>query len=101
MLESEAEIIPDQPPRVAANTVQAETLSINETNSKTESIAAFVVMFISGLVMFALSLYAWMKNPADLLGAWGPIATLVGLMMGGMIILGSVYYIMKSSFSGR
>ena len=101
LLESEAEIIPDQPPRVAANTVQAETLSINETNSKTESIAAFVVMFISGLVMFALSLYAWMKNPADLLGAWGPIATLVGLMMGGMIILGSVYYIMKSSFSGR
>jgi hypothetical protein len=56
-------------------------------------------MMLSGLIMFAFSLYASIKDPVSLLGPWGPVAVMAGLMMGGMIILGSIYYILKSIFS--
>lgn len=59
---------------------------------------AFGVMLLSGVIMFGLSLYAWFNDPEALLGIWGPIATLTGMIMGGAIILGSIYYILKLSF---
>lgn len=60
---------------------------------------AFGVMMLSGLILFCLSLYANIKDPVTLLGAWGPVAVMAGLIMGGMIILGSIYYILKSAFT--
>jgi len=63
------------------------------------SVWAFGVMMISGLVMFCLSLYATIKDPIALLGPWGAVAAMAGLIMGGLIILGSIYYILKSAFA--
>lgn len=91
-----------EPRNVAANSAPASTIHLADDEAgQSESVAAFVVMLVSGLIMFALSLYAWLNDPAEILGAWGPIATLVGLIMGGVIILGSVYYILKASFLRR
>lgn len=86
---------------VAANAAKAEVLVADKNDMERQSIVPFFIMLASGLIMVALSMYAWMKGPVELLGTWGPIATLVGLIMGGVIILGSIYYIMKSSFLRR
>ena len=90
------------PRNVAATSGAGKTIRLEDNEfGQSTSVGAFVVMLISGLFMFALSLFAWLKDPVSLLGTWGPIATLAGLLMGGMIILGSVYYIMKSFFSRK
>ena len=71
--------------------------SVSQESGKNAAFA-FVVMLLSGMIMFGLSLYAWFNDPESILGVWGPIATLTGMIMGGVIILGSIYYIMKLSF---
>ena len=65
------------------------------------SIFAFGIMMVSGLIMFGLSLYAWLKDPSLIFGQWGPVVTLSGMIMGGVIILGSIYYIMKAALNRR
>ncbi|MEP6344010.1 MAG: lysozyme [Maricaulaceae bacterium] len=86
---------------VAESAIKAEVLVADKDDMERQSNVPFIIMLVSGLIMVALSMYAWMKGPVELMGTWGPIATLVGLIMGGVIILGSIYYIMKSSFLGR
>lgn len=61
------------------------------------SIFAYGVMMISGLVMFGLSLYTWLNDPVTILGQWGPLTTLAGMIMGGVIILASIWYILKTT----
>ncbi len=67
--------------------------------TETSSIWAYGIMMASGLILMCLSLYAKLKGAVSLLGPWGDIAVLAGLIMGGVIILGSIYYIMKSVLS--
>jgi GH24 family phage-related lysozyme (muramidase) len=90
------------PPRRAAKGGDSASRFIQSRDyveTQPSSIWAFGVMMLSGLIMFAFSLYASIKDPVSLLGPWGPVAVMAGLMMGGMIILGSIYYILKSIFS--
>ena len=58
-----------------------------------DSVFAYGIMLLSGVVMLALSFYTWLNDPVAILGTIGPIAALGGVIMGGVIILGSVWYI--------
>ena len=72
--------------------VQGEPMK--QTNS---SVVAYAIMLLCGVMMLAFSFYTWMNDPVALIGEIGPIAALVGIMMGGVIIFASIWYIFKSS----
>lgn len=66
-----------------------------------DSVFAYGIMLLSGVVMLALSFYTWLNDPIAILGTIGPIAALGGVIMGGVIILGSVWYIFKSGLKNK
>ena len=72
---------------------------VGEADSDSSSVIAYGIMLLSGVVMLALSFYTWMNDPVALIGTIGPIAALVGIIMGGVIIFASIWYIFKSSFN--
>ena len=72
---------------------------MGEADIDNSSVIAYGIMLLSGVVMLALSFYTWMNDPVALIGTIGPIAALVGIIMGGVIIFASIWYIFKSSFN--
>ena len=65
------------------------------------SIIAYGIMLITGVLILGLSFHTWMSDPVALLGKIGPIAALVGIIMGGVIIFASIWYILKSGFKTK
>jgi len=98
-IDSSAELAEDSPVEAPIDSAARFIETRKYVRSEPSSVWAFGVMMISGLIMFCLSLYATIKDPISLLGPWGAVVAMAGLIMGGLIILGSIYYILKSSFT--
>jgi hypothetical protein len=55
-------------------------------------------MMILGSTLFGGGIAAWIKNKGEMLGNYGPLLTMCGIFIGGMMLLGALYYAARQTF---
>jgi len=89
----------DRQPAIRTPDVYITKMAVNGDTDETGGIGGFWVALLLGLSLSAGGAYKWLVNPAssaDRLNAFlAPVATIIG----GMIVFGALYYLIKSAFS--
>ena len=68
-----------------------------KVEEKTSSLPYFLMMVL-GSTLFGGSIAAWLKNKGEMLGDYGPLLTMCGIFIGGMMLLGALYYAARQTF---
>jgi len=68
-----------------------------EAERETSSLPYFLMMTL-GSTLFGGSIAAWLKNKGEMLGDYGPLLTMCGIFIGGMMLLGALYYAARQTF---
>jgi len=68
---------------------------------KPSSYGPYLIMIVTGLTLIGASLGAIYKGAETLLGDNGPFWASVGVMVGAMMVVGALYYVLKSIFKGQ
>lgn len=63
-----------------------------------EGTLGFWMIMLGGFVLLGISLAAMLRGAENLMGEWGPLAVMAGLMIGGLMILGAAYYAIRRLF---
>ena len=69
-----------------------------QESEETVSSLPYFVMMILGSTLFGGGIAAWIKNKGEMLGNYGPLLTMCGIFIGGMMLLGALYYAARQTF---
>lgn len=73
-------------------------MSAVQEGEETVSSLPYFVMMILGSTLFGGGIAAWLKNKGEMLGNYGPLLTMCGIFIGGMMLLGALYYAARQTF---
>lgn len=73
-------------------------MSAVQEGDETVSSLPYFVMMILGSTLFGGGIAAWLKNKGEMLGNYGPLLTMCGIFIGGMMLLGALYYAARQTF---
>jgi GH24 family phage-related lysozyme (muramidase) len=67
------------------------------SEEKTSSLPYFLMM-VMGSTLFGGGIAAWLKSKGAMFGEYGPVLTMCGIFIGGMMLLGALYYAARQTF---
>ncbi len=60
--------------------------------------AGFWMIMLTGFILVGASIAANLRGAEEIMGQWGPLLVLAGLMIGGLMVLGAAYYAIRRLF---
>jgi GH24 family phage-related lysozyme (muramidase) len=63
-----------------------------------EGNTGFWMIMLTGFILLGASIAASLRGAEEIMGQWGPVLVLAGLMIGGLMILGAAYYAVRRLF---
>lgn len=69
-----------------------------EYEDQEEGSLGFWMIMLTGFILLGASIAASLRGAEDIMGQWGPILVLAGLMIGGLMVLGAAYYAIRRLF---
>jgi len=73
-------------------------VQVEEKAEEKASSLPYFLMMVLGSTLFGGSIAAWLKNKGEMLGDYGPLLTMCGIFIGGMMLLGALYYAARLTF---
>lgn len=58
----------------------------------------FWMIMLTGFILLGTSIAASLRGAEEIIGQWGPLLVLAGLMIGGLMVLGAAYYAIRRLF---
>lgn len=72
----------------------------DEAEEQTSTLPYFIMMVL-GSLLFGGSIATWLKSKGEMLGEYGPLLTMCGIFIGGMLLAGALYYAARQSFKTK
>lgn len=73
-------------------------LNASPEEGVSSSAIPYMIMMFLGSVLFGGGVAAWLKSKGEMFGEYGPILTMCGIFIGGMMLAGALYYAARQSF---
>ena len=73
-------------------------ISAEDKEEEKASSLPYFLMMILGSTLFGGGIAAWLKSKGEMLGDYGPLLTMCAIFIGGMMLLGALYYAARQTF---
>ncbi len=86
--------------RIRTEDSASRFIEIYEEEGEADKVSSlpYFLMMLLGSMLFGGSIAAWLKNRGEMLGDYGPLLTMCGIFIGGMMLLGALYYAARQTF---
>lgn len=67
--------------------------------SETDNNLGFWLIMLSGFILLGITLAISLRGAESLMGAWGPLVVIAGVLIGALMVIGAAYYAIRHALS--